>query len=437
MAAPERLRPQALLVAAAAGAAFVALTVVVLTHVTAGWDQAVRDWMPAHRVAPLTRFFLAATRAGAWYLLGPIVLVAAAWLYRRGLPRAAALVAVGTLASWALNVALKQVIRRPQPGNAWEIAHASQFAFPSGHTMSTTAFVTIFALVLCTTVLAATGGPDDDRLRRRRIAVVVAAVAWAVLIGVSRIYLGVHWGTDVIGGWLAGTAFGLAAWALWYAPQGETAPKGVADATDAGEGVRDTAGAARAEGPAIRVVLFDWGNTLMVDDGQPGAMADWPRVAAVPGAAEALAALLGRYRLCVATNADDSGAEKVMTALGRVGLARFIERVFSSRDLGARKPDPAFYAAVLDALQADAVARDEPPLCADQVVMVGDDYENDVVGACAAGLEAIWFNPARTPLPGNRSASDVEVKALTDLPSVLSRDRQTSASTEGRGSDVP
>ena len=157
----------------------------------------------------------------------------------------------------------------------------------------------------------------------------------------------------------------------------------------------------------------------MVDDGQPGSMAEWPRVAAVPGAAEALAALHGRFRLCVATNADDSGAAEVMAALGRVGLARFIDRVFSSRDLGARKPDPAFYAAVLDALRADAAANGEPALRADEIVMVGDSFDNDVAGATAAGLRAVWFNPTRATRPGEPvpipGAAITEIRSLAEL----------------------
>ena len=96
-----------------------------------------------------------------------------------------------------------------------------------------------------------------------------------------------------------------------------------------------------------------------------------------------------------------------MAALDRVGLARFIDRVFSSRDIGARKPDPAFYAAVLDALRADAAARGEPTLRADEVVMVGDNYENDVAGALAAGLRGVVRSAraaphGHAPAPGPR-----------------------------------
>jgi putative hydrolase of the HAD superfamily len=231
----------------------------------------------------------------------------------------------------------------------------------------------------------------------------VGAITFALTIGLSRAWIGVHWPSDVLAGWLMGGVV-VAVVAAFLPPGGEKRSTAAADV-----------------GPWIRVVLFDWGDTLMVDDGQAGRMVDWPRVAALPGAAETLAALHGRFRLCVATNADDSGADKVMAALGRAGLARFIDRVFSSRDLGVRKPDPTYFAAVLDALRADAAERGEPPLSAEEVVMVGDSYENDVAGAMAAGLRAVWFNPTRVApsSPRNGLAPDAEIDALGALRDVM------------------
>ena len=71
------------------------------------------------------------------------------------------------------------------------------------------------------------------------------------------------------------------------------------------------------------------------------------RVEAEAGAAEALARLAARYRLVVATNADDSPAPDVRLALARVGLDEHIEDVVSSADVGDRKPNYAFYRAAL------------------------------------------------------------------------------------------
>jgi putative hydrolase of the HAD superfamily len=387
-------RRRALVAAAALGAAFAFVAILVVAGAGGGLDGQVSSWVVDHRVAPLTWFLRRFTDLGAWYFIGPMVTVASIWLWARGLRREAVYVAACAASSWGLNLVIKALVRRETPGPAHAIEDPSMFAFPSGHTMTTTAFVTALAIVVCTAVLTDGAGASPAQVRRRRLIVVLVAAAYAGLMGFSRVYLAVHWPGDVAGGWALGAAYALATWGMFVAPRvDEHAPDRL----------------------RTRVVLFDWGNTLMVDDGQPGSMAEWPQVAAVPGAADTLASLYGRHRLCVATNADDSGAEEVMAALGRVGLARFIDRVFSSRDLGARKPDPAFYAAVLDALRADAVARGEAPLRADEVVMVGDSYENDVVGASSAGLRAVWFDPRNAARP---PAAAPSVPAVADLRSL-------------------
>lgn len=130
-------------------------------------------------------------------------------------------------------------------------------------------------------------------------------------------------------------------------------------------------------------ILFDWGNTLMREfAGYEGPMAVWPRVVALPGAAEVLAALQPDWTLCLATNALGSDAAQIRAALARAKLDAYIERIFRGIDLGAQKPHPAFFAGALAQLG-------EP---AERVVMVGDGFEVDVLGAANAGLRAVWLN---------------------------------------------
>lgn len=70
-----------------------------------------------------------------------------------------------------------------------------------------------------------------------------------------------------------------------------------------------------------KIIVFDWGNTLMVDfTDQNGRMSDWARVAAVEDAREMLSKIHGNYQIVVATNAEDSTSADVMKALQRVGL---------------------------------------------------------------------------------------------------------------------
>ena len=158
------------------------------------------------------------------------------------------------------------------------------------------------------------------------------------------------------------------------------------------------------------VVLFDWGDTVMrVFPEYEGPMAGWPQVEALPGVAEALQVLRPRYRLVLATNAAESGATLVCQALRRVGLEEYFEAVFTARELGARKPAPAFFQALLARLG-----------CAPhEVTMVGDEYRVDVAGAKEAGLRAVWFNPAVRPCPAAHPLYDAEVLAMADLPVAL------------------
>jgi HAD superfamily hydrolase (TIGR01662 family) len=164
----------------------------------------------------------------------------------------------------------------------------------------------------------------------------------------------------------------------------------------------------------VEVVLLDWGNTLMVDDGsRSGPMATWDRVAATPGAQDALRRLRPNYRLIVATNADESGTAEVRAALARVGLDGFVDDVVSSRDLGIRKPDPAFFAA---ALQVAFAGRAPMP---SRAAMVGDSWENDIAGAAAAGLRTIWVRPAAARLPEGAKAPDAQIEHMSELPKAL------------------
>ncbi len=166
----------------------------------------------------------------------------------------------------------------------------------------------------------------------------------------------------------------------------------------------------------LEVVLLDWGNTLMVDDGsQAGSMATWESVAALPGAYETLRRLRSARRLLVATNAEDSDAPAVLAALARVGLADLVDDVVTSRDVGVRKPDPAFFAAALRV----AFAGRRP--AAERAVMVGDSWETDIAGAAAAGMRTVWLNASGARRPEGATAPDAEIGALSELPQALER----------------
>ena len=155
-------------------------------------------------------------------------------------------------------------------------------------------------------------------------------------------------------------------------------------------------------------LLFDWGDTLMVDFKQySGPMMGWPEVAALPGAQAMLATLQPDWLLVLATSADVSTEADITAALQRVGLDPYIERIYSVKNLGVKKTDPAFYRYILNDLGL-------PP---EQVVMVGDHYQADVLSPTAAGLRAVWFN--RLSDEQRRDEHIRTIHALEELPAVL------------------
>ncbi len=114
----------------------------------------------------------------------------------------ALLVAFSIGGATAVSFALKDVIQRGRPDFAAEVAQMQTYSFPSGHAfLSTAAFLTLGALLA-----------SAQRESELKIYVLGGAIALAILVGVSRIYLGVHWPTDVLAGWCGGGAWAILCW---------------------------------------------------------------------------------------------------------------------------------------------------------------------------------------------------------------------------------
>jgi FMN phosphatase YigB (HAD superfamily) len=155
-------------------------------------------------------------------------------------------------------------------------------------------------------------------------------------------------------------------------------------------------------------VLFDWGGTLMSEDGPLDApMELWPEVRAIDGAAEVLEILARRYRIAVATNAVNSGCAAIRKALGRVALDAHVSEIFCFRELGFRKNDARFWDAV--------VARLSVPRA--QLLMVGDDLDNDVLAPRRAGIPSVWLDPTRAPTSAGMTLP--KIARLDELPQLI------------------
>lgn len=157
-------------------------------------------------------------------------------------------------------------------------------------------------------------------------------------------------------------------------------------------------------------VIWDWGDTLMRDiPGMMGPMADWPRVEAMPGAAQALETLSKLGVQCVATNATESDGEAVARALARVGLGKHLSHFFTSREMGVKKPDPEFFAEVARRLGI-------PP---DQLLVIGNDYLKDIRPAEALGMATIWIGTEEAAHP---DSVEVDGGGLCEIPAHVAPD---------------
>ena len=126
-----------------------------------------------------------------WVVL-PLLVVAVYAFYRKGRKISAALLAVSTLGGMVLTTTLKSLFQRSRPELFDSGYEASFYSFPSGHATAAAGFYGTLALLVAWRL---TGF--------RRWAVAAAGVALVLLIGFSRLYLGVHYPTDVIAGFLA------------------------------------------------------------------------------------------------------------------------------------------------------------------------------------------------------------------------------------------
>ena len=150
------------------------------------------------------------TALGGIPVLGLFSLLAFGYLLVARQGRAALLLLVSLPGGLLLNTLLKQGFDRPRPVLVAHLVDVQTLSFPSGHAMlSTVGYLTLGALL---------AGAAVRRLEQGYILGV--AVLISLLVGGSRVYLGVHWPTDVLAGWCLGAAWAMGCWlALQFAPR--------------------------------------------------------------------------------------------------------------------------------------------------------------------------------------------------------------------------
>jgi undecaprenyl-diphosphatase len=162
-----------------------------------GLDAPVEGTLFGWRTDGLTAVMRAITQLGSAYVVIPVLLAAGLLARRaRGSWRPMAFLGATVGGASATSTVIKLLVARPRPTSG-ALVHALGYAFPSGH--STTGAATWFSLAVL--------GGSFLRSMAGRVLLGVLAVGVVVGIGISRIYLGVHAPTDVLGGWALGAAW--------------------------------------------------------------------------------------------------------------------------------------------------------------------------------------------------------------------------------------
>ena len=138
---------------------------------------------------------------GFTFLLLLIIVVVLSLLFHRKRREGIIVASIAIGAQTSIEI-FKFLYDRPRPGALLPSLQAYSASFPSGHTTESTA---IFLTVA--TVIATLESTDHTKILSYTIATLVI-----LAIGFSRVYLGMHWPTDVLGGWVLGTAWALVAW---------------------------------------------------------------------------------------------------------------------------------------------------------------------------------------------------------------------------------
>ena len=179
-------------------AAFVLYTVPIIVLVnlaeevrereTLPFDEATLKTINNHASPTLDTLMVCVTQLGSALAVIVMMVGIVSLLVKRRLYRSAAILLAGVGGAAALNLILKALFQRDRP-QLWDrIVTENSYSFPSGHAMASSAFY--FSLVVI-------AWPT-----RWRWWVIIGGALYTVLIGFSRLYLGVHYPTDVVAGWL-------------------------------------------------------------------------------------------------------------------------------------------------------------------------------------------------------------------------------------------
>lgn len=173
-------------------ALFLILSILVITKTTQGFNQGIISIITSWRNPILNKIMIFITYIGEWFVYLPIIfvlIIVPKYRIKYGIPLFIAL-----FLSAGFNIVFKHIFSVPRPDALTHLVEESGFGFPSGHATNSTAFIGFLAYLLMT-----------YSKKELKNVICVSAIILILFIGVSRVYLGVHSPTDIIGGVLLGS----------------------------------------------------------------------------------------------------------------------------------------------------------------------------------------------------------------------------------------
>lgn len=169
-------------------------------------DGPILDWVASQRGDTRTTIATVVTHLGGSVAMWLLVFLVCVWCYWQGRRRELFAIACTGVGAALTVPGLKALFDRDRPPVADRLVTVSDAAYPSGHSLGSAAVIGITI-----TVLVVAG----DQRRGVTVITAIVALGFVVVVGFSRIYLGVHWPTDVFAGWAIGALWALAGTALY------------------------------------------------------------------------------------------------------------------------------------------------------------------------------------------------------------------------------
>jgi undecaprenyl-diphosphatase len=144
------------------------------------------------------------TALGGYAVLSMLTIAVIGYLWIRRKPRTSLVLVAGVAGAFAASHLLKGIFDLPRPDLVPHLAQVYTASFPSGHAASAAGAYLTIGMMLARV----------HRGRRMRAYLLGTSVTLALLIGASRVYLGVHWPSDVLAGWVIGAAWALVVWSF-------------------------------------------------------------------------------------------------------------------------------------------------------------------------------------------------------------------------------